>query len=205
MVTTMVRQKKLIVFLVVLTIIGVTNYYLAINILIPSRISGATLTDFNEAVSVAKASSVKVISGDYSLSWKMVAVYGKVIKVLSRDLVPPRHERFIITDIDTGESNLTVIYNVDYLSRGWLNVQIGDYIVFIGEVLPNAEEIHKVAEGFDFLVLYRPTESLLIEVGFYPPRDTIWVVGIFLFDILLILATILILKKKFISTIYTAL
>ncbi len=196
MVTTMVRQKKLIVFLVVLTIIGVTNYYLAINILIPSRISGATLTDFNEAVSVAKASSVKVISGDYSLSWKMVAVYGKVIRVLSRDLVPPKHERFIITDIDTEESNLTVIYNVDYLGRGWLNVQNGDYVVFFGEVLPNAEEIHKVAEGFDFLVLFRSTESLLIEVGFYPPKDTIWVIGIFMFDIILVSITVVLSKKK---------
>jgi len=157
----------------------------------PTRYKGKTLDDFYKIVDTTKAIPADKVY--YQGEGKTITVYGIVIEVLSRDLVPPRHERFIITV--KHEKNLTVIYNVDYNSRGWLNVKIGDRVVFTGEMI-NSQSIHKIAENGGFLVLFRESTGEMVEVGYVGIYDNAKIAITLATDMMLVFFYVL-LRKRF--------
>ncbi|MGQ4891635.1 MAG: DUF3465 domain-containing protein [Candidatus Njordarchaeia archaeon] len=185
-------KKRTIIYLAILITIIAVDSLVVTNIVMAPTTRSASAKEFFSIVEDTKAVAADRVASMASPS-KELTVYGNVVKVLSRDLVPPRHERFVITVNNT--RNLTVIYNVDYQNRGWLNAKIGDWVVFTGELI-NAENIHKIAEGGGFLILFRNSTKTMIEVGFYGPNDTYTVVGLLLFDIILIVVPTKIVKKK---------
>jgi len=117
-------------------------------------------------------------ANNYTLNNKIISVKGEVIYIASPDLSGVRHERFVISD---GNTSLVVIYNIDFLGRGFLNPEIGDRVVLVGELILGDQHygnitaigiIHKVAEG-GFLLLYRHKTEELTEVGVYGTIDMI--------------------------------
>ena len=61
---------------------------------------------------------------------------GQVIKILSDDIVEPRHQRFIIQV--SPKQTLLVVHNIDIASRV-SNLQVGTSIEFYGEYIWNTE------------------------------------------------------------------
>lgn len=59
---------------------------------------------------------------------------GRVVKVLSDDLVPPRHQRFLL--VDAQGKSLLIANNIDEWCR-LENVQTGDVVSFRGEYVEN--------------------------------------------------------------------
>ena len=68
-------------------------------------------------------------ANNYTLNNKIISVKGEVIYIASPDLSGVRHERFVISD---GNTSLVVIYNIDFLGRGFLNPEIGDRVILVG-------------------------------------------------------------------------
>ena len=185
------NKSTLLFISVIIVIITVTSLSVTYWVSSPTIYKGKTLDDFNKIVQATGA--IPADNAYYQGEGKTITVYGRIIEVLSRDLAPPRHERFIITVKHV--KNLTVIYNVDYLSRGWLNVKVGDLVVFTGEMI-DSQRIHKIAENGGFLVLFRESTGEMIEVGYVGFYDNMKIAVISVIDLALVLLYIL-LKKKF--------
>lgn len=188
------NKRFVSVLLLVIVFYAAFNYYGTRSILLPREYS-ADISYFWNIVKETKAKDISYYVNAYSDVGKMITIYGNVTQRLSPDITPPRHEIFLLSDLNDTSKHLKIIYNVDYLGRGWLNVKVGDLIVLVGELLPDAKSVHKIAEGLDFLVLFRPGEDKVIEVGYLPDNDQIWLIGIGVTDIS-ILILILILKRK---------
>lgn len=190
----MVKKRFLVSAFLFLLFIGAFNYISIRSILIPSGFEG-DMNYFNKVIAKTGAKPVSVFSGSYSYAGKMIIVYGNVTKILSPDTLPPRHERFVISDLENNTIELKVIFNVDYLDRGWLNVKVGDLVVLVGEMLDDGISVHKVAEGLDFLILYRPSEGKIVEVGYYPDRDQAYLIGILVADLATLLVFLILIKR----------
>jgi len=186
------KRRALFYLLISLIIILIDSIALIYFILAPASQKVNSFTEFKKIIDDTKAIPADLAASPTNLN-KEITVYGYVIDVLSRDVVPPRHERFIITLNNT--RNLTVMFNIDYLGRGWINVAIGDWVVFTGELI-NFDSIHKVGEGGGFLILYRNSSKELLEVGFYGIDDVYTTIGLFFFDILFFGTSIFMLKRK---------
>ena len=168
-----VNKRKLLSIGIVIALLAVDVLVISFVINGENRSYGHTLDDFNAIVKETGALPADNIynpgMGNY------ITVYGKVIEKLAPDLNPPRHEQFMITV--NGSKEVKVVYNVDYNGRGWLNVEVGDWVVFTGEVFIYGNGlygIHKIAEDGGFLILFRPSNGMMIEIGYYPPTDNIY-------------------------------
>ncbi len=173
------------------------NYYGTRELLLPKRYSG-DLNYYWRIVHEINAKGVSYYLNAYSKVGTMIAVYGNVTQRLSPDITPPRHEIFLLGDLNDTSKKLKIIYNVDYLGRGWLNVKPGDLVVLVGELLPDAKSVHKVAEGLDLLLLYRPSDKMIIEVGYLPESDGVGLILIAVCDVLVLALTIIARKRNLI-------
>lgn len=191
------RRRFVSILILLIIFYAGFNYYGIRTILLP-RIYSADQNYFWRIVHEIKASRVSYYLNAYSKIGSMITIYGNVTQRLSPDITPPRHEIFLLGDLNDSSKQLKIIYNVDYLGRGWLNVKAGDLIVLTGELLPDAKSVHKVAEGLDLLLLYRPSEKKVIEVGYLPENDQLYLALIGISDISVLMIAMIVGKKKLI-------
>jgi len=189
------RRKFISLLILLIIFYAGFNYYGTRALLLPKTYS-ADLNYFWRIVNEVKAQRVSYYLNAYSKIGSMITIYGNVTQRLSPDITPPRHEIFLLGDLNDSSKQLKIIYNVDYLGRGWLNVKIGDLIVLTGELLPDAKSVHKVAEGLDLLLLYRQSEKKVIEVGYLPENDQIYLALIAICDVSVLMIVVIAKKKE---------
>ncbi len=167
------NKRKLLSIGIIIALLVIDGLVITFIINGETRSYGHTLDDFYAIVRETNALPADNIynpgMGNY------ITVYGKVVEKLAPDLDPPRHEQFMITV--NGSKEVKVVYNVDYNGRGWLNVEIGDWVVFTGEVFIYGNGlygIHKIAEDGGFLILFRQSDGIMVEIGYYPPTDNVY-------------------------------
>lgn len=123
---------------------------------------------------------------NYTLNYQTVTVKGVIVALAGYELRGTGHEKFIISD---GKKNLMVVYNIDFLGRGFLKPEIGDKVILTGELILGKDTyknitiigiIHKVAEG-TFLLLYRHNKGLVTEVGFFGIDDEAIIIATVIF------------------------
>jgi len=183
------KKKKVVKIITLFFIIGI----IAVDaIIINYAIIGKSISyNHNQKEFYEIVSSVNALPADKIYNpgeGEFLTIYGKVVELLAPDLSPPRHEKFLITV--NNSRNVTVVYNIDYQGRGWLNAKVGDWVVFTGEVFltsNNKYGIHKIAEDGGFLILYRPSNSMFVEIGYYPPSDNVNIVFLVISNIFVIL------------------
>lgn len=88
------------------------------------------------AMAVAANAQKKEVAFSNFRDQTWVTGEGRVMRVLEDDLIPPCHQRFIVTDANG--RTLLIVNNIDEWSR-LPNVNVGDRVAFKGEFIDNPQ------------------------------------------------------------------